>query len=184
MIPVSNLEGKRVSKAIAMWSCGDETFKFSKEKQDLKPRISRMLYCRTAMKKQLGIPNTIVNQVNEHLKAVWPEEGCGFLVGVENYVSEFHPIENEKHSRVAYRMNPSEQIKIMIDAEDRNLEILAIIHSHPSSPARPSITDIREASWHDMCYIIVSLQDKNMPQWQGWLLNSAEYEEIPLLLMK
>ncbi|MFK7803472.1 MAG: Mov34/MPN/PAD-1 family protein [Anaerolineae bacterium] len=134
------------------------------------------------MKKRLEVPELVINQANQHLLSVWPEEGCGFLVGKNNTVFEFHSAENEKHSRVAYRMNPADQIKIIIDAEDRQLDILAIIHSHPDGPAQPSLTDIREATWHDMCYVIVSLQSKKMPHWQGWLLNSEKYEEIPLFI--
>lgn len=132
------------------------------------------------MNGHLEIPRTIVQAVNRYLISVLPEEGCGFLIGKSGEVAEFHPAENELHSPLAYRMNPSDQIKIMLDAENRELDILAIVHSHPQGESRPSITDIREASWDDMCYIIVSLQRPENPKWQGWLLNSAEYEEIPI----
>ncbi|MFT5194312.1 MAG: proteasome lid subunit RPN8/RPN11 [Cellvibrionaceae bacterium] len=134
------------------------------------------------MKNHLEIPQLIIEDVNDYLSSVLPEEGCGFLVGKGGCVVEFHPVENEAHSPFVYRMNPSEQIKIMIDAEDRNLEILAIVHSHPVGAARPSQTDICEASWYDICYVIVSFQQRKSPDWRGWLLNAAQYEETLLFI--
>ena len=136
------------------------------------------------MKLPLEIPQTIQDEVNRYLLTQLPEEACGFLSGAGQLVSEFHPIENELHSPNAYRMNPSEQIQTMIRVEERNLEILAIIHSHPHGPAQPSSVDLREASWDGMPYIIVALQNRNRPTWRGWLLSSEKYEEIPLFIKK
>ena len=136
------------------------------------------------MKSQLQIPHTIQVEVEQYLLAQLPEEACGFLSGAGQLVSAFHPIENELHSPIAYRMNPSQQIQTMIRIEEQNLEVLAIIHSHPSGPAQPSTVDLREASWDGMPYIIIALQNHIRPTWRGWLLTSEKYEEIPLFIKK
>lgn len=136
------------------------------------------------MKPQLEIPQPIQDEVNCYLLAQLPEEACGFLSGAGRLVSAFNPVENELHSPTAYRMAPSEQIQTMIRVEERNLEILAIIHSHPQGPAQPSVVDMQESSWDGMPYIIVALQNRNRPTWRGWLLSSEKYEEISLFIKK
>ena len=130
--------------------------------------------------KHLHIPKAVRDQVNQHFKAVWPEEGCGFLVGKNGGVLEFHPAENVRHSPTAYEMSPHDQIHIMMAIEDRQLEILSIIHSHPSGPLALSQTDLNEAKWFDLSYIIVSLRQIECPKWKGWLLTPQNQKEISL----
>lgn len=129
----------------------------------------------------LIIPQTVKQTVETYLSTVLPEEGCGFLLGRYRLVSEFHPAENELHSPVAYLMSPHDQIRIMLEAEERDLEILAIIHSHPNGPLALSQTDLKEAKWFDQNYLIVSFQAPSTPIWRGWYLKIDNYEEIPLV---
>ena len=96
------------------------------------------------MIKALQIPDVVFQHVNETFQALLPEEGCGFLLGKNGAVTEFQPIENVLHSPVAYRMSPADQIHTLLDAEDRHLDVLAIIHSHPNGPSQLSATDLRE----------------------------------------
>lgn len=134
------------------------------------------------MIRSLQIPNVVFQQVNETFQALLPEEGCGFLLGENGAVSEFQPIENVLHSPVAYQMSPADQIRVLLDAEDRQLDVLAIIHSHPNGPSALSATDLREARWFDIAYAIVSFKHVN-PEWRAWFFSADapdQYEEIQL----
>ena len=134
------------------------------------------------MIKALQIPDVVFQHVNETFQALLPEEGCGFLLGKNGAVTEFQPVENVLHSPVAYRMSPADQIHAVLDAEDRQLDVLAIIHSHPSGPSQLSATDLREARWYDIAYVIVSFKHVH-PEWRAWFFPADapdQYEEIQL----
>jgi proteasome lid subunit RPN8/RPN11 len=62
-----------------------------------------------------------------------------------------------RHSPVAYEMEPLQQIQAMLAIENDGLELLAIYHSHPDGPARPSPTDVALAYYPEQAQLIISL---------------------------
>ena len=65
----------------------------------------------------------------------------------------------------------------------KGLEMLAIYHSHPESPARPSAEDIRLALTPKVSYVIVSLQEANNPVLKSFRITAGrvEPEEVKYL---
>lgn len=92
--------------------------------------------------------------VTEHLTQALPNEACGLLGGLAGQVRVVLPVANRLRSPVAYEMEPAEQIQAMLAIEEAGWEILAIFHSHPAGPARPSPTDIAQAFYPDSLYVI------------------------------
>ncbi|MBK8430028.1 MAG: M67 family metallopeptidase [Chloroflexi bacterium] len=72
-----------------------------------------------------------------HLRAVAPQEGCGLLAGVGGRVTAVYPIPNKLASPVAFEMEPAAQVEAMLAMERQGWELLAIYHSHPTSPRLP-----------------------------------------------
>ena len=64
---------------------------------------------------------------------------------------------NMDHGRDHFSFDPGEQFRVHREARDQGLEIGAVYHSHPSTPARPSAEDIRLAADPRLVYLIVSL---------------------------
>ena len=64
------------------------------------------------------------------------------------------PIENELHSPVRFRMAPEAQVKAYFDFDERGQELVAIFHSHPNGPDRPSETDIAEFAYPGVLTLI------------------------------
>jgi proteasome lid subunit RPN8/RPN11 len=60
-------------------------------------------------------------------------------------------------------MDPKEQFTVIKELRRQGQEMLAIYHSHPASPARPSAEDIRLALTPDVAHAIISLQDPEHP---------------------
>ena len=54
--------------------------------------------------------------------------------------------------------------------------MLAIYHSHPESPARPSAEDIRLALTPGVSYIIVSLEKANSPVLKSFQITEGRFE--------
>ncbi len=93
-------------------------------------------------------------QIQAQLTAELPNEACGFLAGLDHRSLHVFPITNELHSPTTYRMVAAEQLAAMLAIEENNWELLAIYHSHPNSPAVPSITDIEQAYYPEAIYLI------------------------------
>ena len=63
-----------------------------------------------------------------------------------------------------FMMDPREQFSVVKALRSQELEMLAVYHSHPATPARLSDEDIRLALTPDISYVIVSLADPSAPE--------------------
>jgi [CysO sulfur-carrier protein]-S-L-cysteine hydrolase len=87
-----------------------------------------------------------------------PNEGCGLLLGSsDGVVSEVVPSENVADSARVYEIDPKVLLQAFRRAEEEDVVVLGVFHSHTHSEAYPSPTDVRQApdpAWH---YVLVSL---------------------------
>ena len=102
------------------------------------------------------IPPVILGQMVAHCRSCLPDEGCGILAGRGATVTHIYPMKNIEPSPVSYHMDPQEQFDVMRSMRESALEMVAIYHSHPDSPATPSHADIERAFYEDAAYVIVS----------------------------
>jgi len=123
------------------------------------------------------------DQMQQHVKNNPHEEVCGLLAGyrisTEYVVKTVISITNELHSPYRYRMDPKEQLKAFLAIEDRNMQLVAIYHSHPFGPAFPSPTDLREAYYPDAVQIIWSYQEGRWDS-KGFIIHSNSVCEITI----
>jgi proteasome lid subunit RPN8/RPN11 len=112
------------------------------------------------------------------LTALYPEEGCGLIAGRDGQALRLYPVENRLHSPVAYEMEPAQQVRAIVALEAEGLELLAIYHSHPDGPARPSATDMAHAYYPDQAYVIVSLADRRRPSLRAFMIQDGSVREI------
>jgi proteasome lid subunit RPN8/RPN11 len=106
---------------------------------------------------QICLPAALVEAMISQARAALPEETCGLVAGQLGRAVRLYPIENMRHSPVAYEMEPLQQIQAMLAIENDGLELLAIYHSHPDGPARPSPTDVALAYYPEQAQLIISL---------------------------
>jgi proteasome lid subunit RPN8/RPN11 len=90
---------------------------------------------------------------------------------------------NTDKSNEHFMMDPAEQFAVIKEMRAKGLEMLAIYHSHPESPARPSAEDIRLALTPNVSYVIVSLEKANKPVLKSFrtTAGSVEPEEVEYL---
>lgn len=126
----------------------------------------------------LAFPLALWSVVESQLTRALPEEACGLLAGQDGSVDQVYPVDNTLHSPTAYRMDPSGQVQAMLAIERAGLELIAIYHSHPTGPAIPSATDLKQASYPDALYVICSPTPSRA--WQArafWLREGVPVEE-------
>jgi proteasome lid subunit RPN8/RPN11 len=105
----------------------------------------------------LTIPQTVIDALVAHARRDFPLEACGILGGKNGVVSEKYSMTNIDQSNEHFMMEPKEQFAVVKDLRAKGKIILAIYHSHPETPARPSVEDIRLALTPEVSYLIVSL---------------------------
>ncbi len=113
----------------------------------------------------LVIQKSVQAEMVAHALNWLPHEACGLFAADEagNEVHSFFAMRNMAASGEIYQLDPLEMRAVEEAADGRGVQIVGVMHSHPSSAAYPSPTDVIDASafdpfggWH---YIIVSLQD-------------------------
>ena len=129
---------------------------------------------------QLKIPAEIFEQMVAQAKAEAPIEACGILAGKDGAAEKLYKMTNADQSSDHFMMEPKEQFKVVKDIRAAGLEMLAIYHSHPETPARPSAEDIRFAFTPNVIYVIVSLQDTNAAAVKGFLIEDGNVTEVPV----
>ena len=132
---------------------------------------------------KLEIPVRIFEKMLEHAKAETPIEACGILAGKNQRIEKFYPMTNIDQSSGHFMMDAKEQFAVVKNIRAAGLEMLAIYHSHPRTPARPSAEDIKLALTPDVIYVIVSLRDLNNPAIEGFLLNDGKIQKVPVKIL-
>jgi [CysO sulfur-carrier protein]-S-L-cysteine hydrolase len=109
----------------------------------------------------LTIERAIVDQIVAHARADHPDEACGIVAGPEgsDRPARFVPMLNAARSPTFYELDSAEQFKVWREMDDRDEEPVVIYHSHTSTEAHPSRTDISYASEPNAHYVLVSTRD-------------------------
>jgi len=119
----------------------------------------------------------------EHARSAYPNEACGILGGTGSEVEWIYRTTNREASPIRYRLDPSEQLRIFREMEERGWRMLAIYHSHVSAAAYPSREDIEMAYYPDTLYLILSLRDWNHPELRGFWIREGRVEEEDVNLL-
>jgi len=133
----------------------------------------------------LTIPKHIFEEMLLHCKKAHPNETCGILAGKGDEVSKIYTMTNTENSPVSYFMDSKEQFKAIKNMRENNHTMLAIFHSHPSSPAYPSAKDVSLAFYEDCIYVIVSLSasgGKEQPEVNGFLIREGNVRSVSLFI--
>ena len=124
----------------------------------------------------LRISQQIIDQLFDHAKNGLPEEVCGYLAGSERDVNRHFPLTNIDHSPEHFSFDPAEQFQVVREVRKAGQIILANYHSHPETPARPSVEDIRLAFDPEISYVIVSLAAE-LPDIKSFRIRNGEVEK-------
>jgi proteasome lid subunit RPN8/RPN11 len=116
----------------------------------------------------------ILSEYSENQK---PNESCAILFGKENQVSDMFLTENIERSPMNFTISNEQLIEAYRTAEERNVEIVGIFHSHPNSDAFPSNTDEKFMQSNPVVWIIYSGINKNF---KAFILES-DIIEIPII---
>ena len=107
----------------------------------------------------LKIKKEIYQEIVSHAVKDFPIEACGYLAEREGVICKRYHISNLDQSGEHFTMDPKEQFAVLKKATAEKLNLCAVYHSHPETPARPSEEDIRCAYDPAISYVIASLAE-------------------------
>ena len=129
---------------------------------------------------RMKITDSIINDILSHAREGYPDEVCGLMAGKDGVVSRIFRISNVDKSSVSYMMEPSEQFRAFKEMRNEGLDLMAIYHSHPTSQAYPSRTDVRLAFYPEAVYVIASLQKAGSFDVKGFRIVDGNISEEAL----
>ena len=110
------------------------------------------------------IPDDVRAQLVAHAEREAPNEACGLILLRDGRAERYERGRNTAAS--PYRFELEFDDPEIWFAEDDGYE-LAVFHSHPASPARPSRTDVENIGlWERKPYVILSLRTGELAAFQ------------------
>ncbi len=131
----------------------------------------------------MEIPRKLRDAMVSHALEEDPNECCGLLSKRDGTLVGHYRMQNAEQSPYRYSMDGKELLLTLREIEDGGAELHVIYHSHTHSPAYPSATDIRLATWPDAYYLLVSLEDRDDPDVRIFRIVDGEVTEEPVLIV-
>jgi len=122
------------------------------------------------------IPAGVRAALVEHAEAEAPNEACGLIAFRDGVAERYLPGENLAASPYRFELKPQDPTDWFL--EDEGYE-LGVFHSHLSSPARPSRTDVENIGlWEGRPYVILSLRTGDLAAFriEGGRIESLKLE--------
>jgi proteasome lid subunit RPN8/RPN11 len=110
-------------------------------------------------------------------RRVYPEEGCGVLLGrdhgADREIERVIVVENRSDGARGrrYQISPERLLAIEKEGREAGLEVVGFFHSHPDHPAEPSRFDLEHA-WPYYSYLIVSILQGEVAETRAWRLSA------------
>ena len=121
------------------------------------------------------VPADVRRALLEHAEAEAPNESCGLLVVHGGVAQRYVAGRNRSASPYRFELDVDPDVWFL---EDEGYE-LAVVHSHVSSPARPSRTDVENIGlWEGKPYLILSLASDMLA---GWTIQGGRIDPLNLV---
>ncbi|MEY4900833.1 MAG: hypothetical protein RI895_1255 [Actinomycetota bacterium] len=109
----------------------------------------------------LQISQELVDKLLAHARADHPDEACGVIAGAagSDIPTRFISMVNAARSPTFYEFDSADLLKLYRDLDANEEDPVVIYHSHTSTQAYPSRTDIAYAAEPSAHYVLVSTRE-------------------------
>jgi len=123
--------------------------------------VSQSLVGRPTLAGVLRISQAYVDAIIAHARRDFPDEACGIVAGPEgsDLADRLIPMTNADRSPTFFRFDPAEQLALYKEMDSNDEEVVVVYHSHTSTEAYPSRTDISYAAEPQAHYLLVSVAE-------------------------
>jgi [CysO sulfur-carrier protein]-S-L-cysteine hydrolase len=127
----------------------------------------------------LQIEEKTLKAIILHGRREEPNEACGYLAAKDGVICRHFELTNIDAAPDHYSLDPAEQFATIRRIREDGLQLAAVYHSHPATPARPSNEDLRLAHDPNIIYVIVSLMAGVEPV-RAFKIRQGVETEIPV----
>ena len=132
----------------------------------------------------IQIDKAIEQTIRAHANRVYPEECVGALfakLDSEDRViidsMELNNADEEANRPRNFEISPEDYMKAEKYADESNMVMAGVYHSHPDNPAVPSDKDLKKAM-PVFSYVIISIKGGEQADLRSWVLNKrGQFEE-------
>jgi proteasome lid subunit RPN8/RPN11 len=127
----------------------------------------------------LILDRAVRDAIVAHARRDHPDEACGIVAGPIGTGRAQRVIEmtNAARSMTQYEFEPTEQLRVYREMDDRDEEAVVVYHSHTATEAYPSRTDVRYASQPEAHYVLVSTRDPDEAEFRSYRIVAGEITE-------
>jgi [CysO sulfur-carrier protein]-S-L-cysteine hydrolase len=128
----------------------------------------------------LVISSETVDEIVAHARRDHPDEACGIVAGPvgSDRPERFIPMVNAARSPTFYEFDSLDLLRLYRDLDDRDEEPVVVYHSHTSTQAYPSRTDVAYASEPGAHYVLVSTREPDTVEFRSYrIVDSVVTEE-------
>jgi [CysO sulfur-carrier protein]-S-L-cysteine hydrolase len=134
----------------------------------------------------LRLPREMYDAIVEHARRDHPDEACGVLLGPAgaDRPERFVPMLNAARSPTFFEFDSADLFALYREVDARDEEIVVIYHSHTSTEAYPSRTDISYGSLSpDSHWVLVSTREPDIAEFRSFRIADGEVTEEPVELV-
>jgi len=132
----------------------------------------------------LQISQALVAALWEHSEREHPIEACGVIAGSasDRRPTRHIPMENSAYSPTFYEFESKALLALYRELDDRDEVPVVIYHSHTSTEAYPSRTDIAYAGEPDAHYVLLSTREEiaSRSEFRSFRIVAGEVSEEPV----
>ncbi len=137
----------------------------------------------------IAIPKHLMDQINHHGAASYPEEGAGFLLGTDGEPRRVKSILELPNRREAgarsnrFLISPQDYLHAEQEADRQGFTLIGVFHSHPDHPNAPSTYDWDWAQpWFS--YTITTIEKGRSLESRTWRLleDRSGFVEEPIII--
>ena len=136
------------------------------------------------------LPRNCLLQIAAAAERVWPEEGCGLLVGRREQdgavritdVSEAANVAPREARRSRFEVDPAARFRLLRALRGSDGALVGHWHSHPKGAAVPSAYDASQAFEPDLVWLIISVADGRAGNISAWEVSEGAptFRRLPL----
>jgi len=109
------------------------------------------------------VPTEVRRELERHALEEAPNEACGLVLLQGDCAVGYEPGRNADASPYRFRLEVDPEVWFL---EDEGYD-LAVFHSHPSSPPRPSRADLERAGlWASRPWLILRTDTRELAAWR------------------
>ncbi|MGH8890164.1 MAG: Mov34/MPN/PAD-1 family protein [Acidothermaceae bacterium] len=127
----------------------------------------------------LLIDQATFDAIVAHARRDHPDEACGVVAGPvgSDRPERFIPMVNAARSPTFYEFDSADLLALYREMDERDEEPVIVYHSHTSTEAYPSRTDVSYASEPGAHYVLVSTREPDTVEFRSFRIVDAVVTE-------